>query len=223
MTSFAYSNADGTGAFQGSAFGSVQVNNNTPTVIQPLDYAQAHKGTFNLDYRFGKDDGGPILEQLGINLLFTFNSGHPYTPATPQGLGQNSAWQGALSTDTRQRRPVGPINSANTPWNYNLDMRIDKTVALFDKLDVNLYIVVTNVFNTQNVINVYNVTGNAYDDGFLRTNDGVGLVTNPVYTQRYADLYRSLNLENREHSLSQLGLDVFGLPRQMRAGVLINF
>ena len=220
---YTYSNAQGTGSFQNSAFGSVQVNSNAPSVIQPLAYAQTHRGTFILDYRFGKDDGGPILQQLGVNLLFTFNSGHPYTPSRPQGLGQNSAWQGPLSLDTRQRRPSGPINSATTPWVYNLDLRIDKTVQMFDKLDVNFYVIVNNVLNTQNVINVYNQTGNAYDDGFLGTADGQNLVQNPVYTSRFGDLYRVLNLANRESSLANLGLDNFGTPRQLRAGLLINF
>jgi outer membrane receptor protein involved in Fe transport len=220
---YTYSNAQGTNSFQGSAFGSVQTNAQSPTVIQPLAYDQTHRGSFIVDYRFGKDDGGPILQQLGINLLFTFNSGHPYTPAAQQGLGQNSPWQGALTTDTRSRRPTGPINSATTPWNYELNLRIDKTVAFFDKLDVNFYVRVTNLLNTQNVINVYDQTGNAYDDGFLGTASGENLVANPVYGTRFADLYRALDLTNREHSISQLGTDLFGVPRQIIAGLVLNF
>ena len=91
------------------------------------------------------------------------------------------------------------------------------------KLDVNFYVRVTNLLNTQNVINVYDQTGNAYDDGFLGTADGQNLVQNPVYTSRFGDLYRVLNLANRESSLANLGLDNFGTPRQLRAGLLINF
>ena len=87
-----------------------------------------------LDYRFAEDDGGPVLENLGLNLLLTFDSGHPFTYSVWSGLGQSSAWTGGLTPigtgDTRGRRPYGPINSATTPWVYNLDLRIDKTFKM---------------------------------------------------------------------------------------------
>jgi outer membrane receptor protein involved in Fe transport len=93
---YTYSDASGTNSFAASAIGSINVNKNTPTVLLPLTYNQTHRGTIFLDYRFGKDDGGPILSQLGFNFLFTFNSGHPYTLAQYTGLGQASAWTGGL-------------------------------------------------------------------------------------------------------------------------------
>jgi hypothetical protein len=220
---YTYSSAQGTNSFPNSAFGSVQNGSISPTVIQPLDYNFTHKGTFNVDYRFGKDDGGPILQQLGINLLFTYNSGHPFTLQQPTGLGQSSAWTGGLTTDTRSRRPDGPINSTNTPWNFELDMRIDKTVQMLDKLSVNFYVYVTNVLNTKNVINVYPVTGNAYNDGFLQTQDAQTVIAGPTYTQRFADLYNALNLANRQSAIGNLGYDLFGVPRQLRAGLSVNF
>ena len=220
---YTYSSAQGTNSFPNSAFGAQQNGNLTPTVIQPLDYNFTHKGSFNVDYRFGKDDGGPILQQLGINLLFTFNSGHPYTTAYWGGLGQNSAWTGGLSTDTRQRRPNAPINASTTPWNYQLDMRIDKTVQMLDKLSVNFYVYVQNLLNTKNVTNVYTYTGNAYDDGFLQRSDAQTILAGPTYTNRFADLYNALNLSNREAWIRTFGSDLFGIPRQLRAGLSINF
>ncbi len=220
---YTYNDSKGTNSFATSGFGSVQVNNNVPSIITPLAYDQTHRGSIMLDYRFGKDDGGPILQQLGLNLLFTFNSGHPYTLAQFVGLGQNSAWTGGIiGVDTRERRPNGAINSATTPWDYNLDLRIDKTVSMFN-FDVNFYVYVQNVLDTKNVINVYNKTGNAYDDGFLASSDAQTIIAKSRYTQRFADLYRALNLGNREAAISQKGYDMFGTPRQLRAGVLINF
>jgi outer membrane receptor protein involved in Fe transport len=220
---YTYSDAKGTNSFAASGFGSVQVNANVPTVIQALNYDQTHRGTIMLDYRFGKDDGGPILEQLGFNFLFTFNSGHPYTLAQPSGLAQAEAWTGALvGADTRNRVPAGPINSSTTPWNFNLDMRIDKNVTIMN-VNVDFYVYASNLLNTKNVINIYDHTGNAYDDGFLGTTDAQKIMLQPRYTQRFGDLYRALNLQNREHSFRIQGNDVFGTPRQLRAGVLINF
>lgn len=220
---YTYSDSRGTNSFFNSGFGSVQVNNEVPTIISPLDYDQTHRGSVMFDYRFGKDDGGPILQQLGLNLLFSFNSGHPYTLAQFVGLGQNSAWTGGIiGVDTRERRPDGPINSATTPWVYQLDMRIDKTVTIAN-YDFNFYVYVQNVLNTKNVINVYEKTGNAYDDAFLSSSDAQSIISKPRYTQRFVDLYRALNLGNRQAAEFQKGLDMFGTPRQLRAGVLVNF
>ena len=79
-------------------------------MLVPLDYNQTHRGTIILDYRFDKGDGGPILQQLGLNAVLTFNSGHPFTYARLSGLGQSSAWTGGFtpigSGDTRGRRPI---------------------------------------------------------------------------------------------------------------------
>lgn len=220
---YTYTDSKGTNSFATSGFGSVQVNNNVPTIITPLAYDQTHRGSLMLDYRFGKDDGGPILSQLGLNLLFTFNSGHPYTLAQFVGLGQNSAWTGGIiGTDTRERRPNGAINSATTPWNYELDLRLDKTVSI-SNLDLNIYVYVMNVLNTKNVINVYDKTGNAYDDGFLASPDAATIIAKPRYTERFADLYNALNLGDREAALTLKGFDMFGTPRQIRVGALINF
>lgn len=221
---YTFSSASGTNSFSNSAIGSLEVNKNAPTVLLPLDYDQTHRGAVMLDYRWGKDDGGPILEQLGFNFLFTFNSGHPFTFAEWPGLLQSRAWTGGLipARDTRGRRPIGPPNSSTTPWVYNLDLRIDKTVSIFN-LDVNFYVYVQNLLNTKNVINVYDFTGNGYNDGFLETSDAQQVIAGSNYTQRFVDLYQALNLTNRQHLLAVKGIDIYGSPRQLRAGVFINF
>jgi hypothetical protein len=219
---YTYSDSRGTNSFAASAFGSVQVNNAVPTVIIPLDYDQTHRGSVSLDYRFMDNDGGPVLENFGVNLLLTFNSGHPYTLAQPTGLGQNSAWTGGvIAGDTRQRRPAVPMNSSSTPWVYNLDIRIDKTVPIVN-MDFNFYIYVQNLLNTKNVLNVYDQTGNGYDDSFLSSGDANTIIAGSRYTERFADLYETINLTNRQHYLDAKGFDVFSIPRQIRAGVLVN-
>jgi len=223
---YTYSSAQGTNSLSGSGIGSVEVNGNVPTVLIPLDYNQTHRGSFIVDFRFDKGDGGPILEQFGINLLLTFNSGHPFTYSTWAGLGQSSAWTGGLtpigSGDTRGRRPYGPINSSTTPWVYNFDLRVDKTVNIYD-FDFNIYVQVYNLLNTKNAINVYDKTGNANDDGFLNTPDAKTLIANPRYTERFADLYRAISLDNRAAAYNVYGFDVFGPPRQLVAGISVNF
>ena len=224
---YTYSDSRGTGSGTASGYGAQQQGTPLPTVIIPLDYDQTHRGTISFDYRFGENDGGPILERLGLNLLFTFNSGHPFTQMQRQGLGQNSPWTGGvLSTgitgDARANFPREPINSSTTPWVYNVDLRLDKTVSIFDA-DFNFYIIVQNLLNTKNVDNVYLATGNAYDDGFLQTTDAQSIISNSQYGNRFVDLYRINNLENRQATLNGTGLDLFSTPRQLRVGVFINY
>ncbi|HSH24059.1 MAG TPA: hypothetical protein VLA13_00775, partial [Massilibacterium sp.] len=120
------------------------------------------------------------------------------------------------------RVPAGPINSSTTPWVYNIDLRIDKTFSLFD-VDFNVYLYVENLLNTKNVINVYDHTGNGYDDGFLSSPSAEGVIAGSRFTERFVDLYDAINLENRQHYLRQKGYDIFGQPRQLRLGVLIDF
>ncbi len=218
---YTYSDAKGTNSFLASGIGSVEVSKNVPTVILPLTYDQTHRGSLMLDYRFGQDDGGPILQQLGLDLLFTFNSGHPYTLAQSidqTGLGQARDNTGGLipALDTRGRRTNGPVNQATTPWFYNLDLRVDKTVNIYD-LDVNFYVYVQNVLNTKNVINVYDRTGNGYDDGFLDSAPG------QTESVQFRDLYNNLNLGNQQAAENVMNVNMFSAPRQIRGGVLINF
>ena len=59
-----------------------------PNYVTPLDYNKAITGNVNLDYRFPADDPSPVLRELGLSALYTFDSGHPFT--TGVGKGDNS-------------------------------------------------------------------------------------------------------------------------------------
>jgi outer membrane receptor protein involved in Fe transport len=230
---YTLSDAQGTGSSRTSNVSSVQAGPERPLIIAPLQFNQTHRGSINIDYRFGKDDGGPILERLGANLLFTFNSGHAYTKALfNSGGGQRGPEEGGIlaDDDPRPRRPAGALNSSTTPWVFQLDLRIDKTVSIGGLFDVNFYVYVQNLLNTKNVYNVYSRTGNAEDDGFL-TNPNLSSAIIANNGPRYVDLYRAINLQNRQHYwANQLdpnnefgGGDLFGPPRQVRFGLNINY
>jgi hypothetical protein len=217
--------ARGTNSFANGAASLLNVTGGEvmPSQVVPLDYAQAHRGSVSLDYRWGKDDGGPILSQLGFNLLFTFNSGHPYTHATGTG-GQQGTDLGAIlnDADARSRFPVEPINNSVTPWVYQLDLRVDKSFSI-GSVNVNVYAYVQNLLNTKNVVNVYYRTGNAYDDGWLSDPVASGnTVNNPVYGPTYVRLYEVMNLQNNQNSVRQNGFMNFGAPRQLRVGAKLE-
>ncbi len=223
--SFSFQDAQGTGSFPNSNRGIVGapldgVTIFNPQYVSPLEYNNDFKGNINLDYRWGKNDGGPILQELGLSALLTFNSGHPFT--TGRG-GDN------LEGDARDRQPVEPLNSSTTPWNWQIDLRIDKTVSLFEKLNMNVYIQVINLFDTRNIENVFLRTGSVDDDGYL-TNPATGGTLVETYGQEFANLYRAINIDYYEQWQNAMtGAAIltnplfYGPPRQIRLGIQLEY
>lgn len=209
---YTYSDARGTGSNPSSAFRSIWQSPTAepffPQQIAPLDFNQAHRGFINLDYRFTDDDGPEILgskifSNLGANILFSFNSGFNYT-----------RWSGFFN----ERIPLEPLNASTTPWIFQLDARIDKTFKI-GSLGFNVYLWVQNIFNTQNVVGVFNTSGDAYDDGWLTSVDGASIVEGyrinygDQAAQMYSDLYKNLTYNAGN----------FGIPRVIRLGVRLNY
>lgn len=218
--SYTYSDAQGTGSTANTAVASVEAGTLYPTVIAPLDFNQTHRGTVNVDYSFDKNDGGPILEQMGLNVLFTFNSGHPFTRSTGS-IGQQGASTGALvESDARFSVPLEAINSSSTPWVSNFDARLYKGFTI-GGVTAEAYVYVQNLLNTKNVINVYRRSGNAYDDGFLSNPDLSSAIVSSL-GQGYVDLYRNINLVNGRHYRSVTGNNLWGTPRQIRFGMKLE-
>ena len=189
-----------------------------PLMISPLYYHNKHRGAVALDYRFGADEG--ILSGLGLNFEYKFNSGHPYT-LSDGGMGQRAADEGAILQDARSREPQESIGGSSTPWQYYSNLKVDYKMSL-GGVGVTLFAYVDNLFDTKNVINVYSRSGNAYDDGFL-TDPALSSEIVAANGQTYVDLYRNVNLENRQHYMSDFGFDVFATPQIVKMGVAVNF
>jgi hypothetical protein len=229
-----YTMSDAKGTSADSRSGDVVVSDEViaryPILMNPLAYNQPHRGSIMLDYRFSKGDGGRILEGIGANLLFTFNSGHAYTKIDePRDLGQADPWDVGVRaiSDERGRHPMEPLNSSYTPWNFLIDLNVNKVFYL-GRLNVDLYVNVLNVLNTKNVINVYPMTGTAEDDGWL----GCPFARMFYDIPQYVDFYRAVNLQNRwayqqatraGDDLRGLARDIYGVPRQIRLGVRLEF
>jgi outer membrane receptor protein involved in Fe transport len=218
---YTMSDAQGTGSNSQSAFGAIEQNIGTPTnFINPLDFNQTHVGTLYLDYRFDRGDGGPILEGFGINALISFNSGHNYTKIRePRELGQASAWNVGIRPliDPRSSFPAEPINASSTPWVFNIDLNVGKTVWI-GGVTAELYVNVLNLLNTKHVLNVYPSTGTPYDDGWLTSAFAAGFHSIP----NYADFYRAINLDNQWAYQLATGNEMFGTPRQIRVGLRLD-
>jgi hypothetical protein len=185
----------------------------TPNYIVPLAFNHTLNGNLNVDYRFGKNDGPDVLHEFGASLLLTFSSGHPYTLGTAKSPG-NSNPANAVVTDTRNRYALEPLNSSITPSNFQIDMRVDKTIELPENISANIFIQVINLLNTKNVTDVYSNTGSAATNGFLTNPDLTGYKQIDTYGQIYSDAYQAL----------VYGYNGFyGTPREIRLGVRLEY
>jgi outer membrane receptor protein involved in Fe transport len=175
-----------------------------PQYVYPLDYDQRHTGNINLDYRFGESDVpsgflGDVLKNLGLNLLFSFNSGRPYT--TAEVATTSTGTQGDFVTSAK--------NAVYMDWKFRLDMRLDKTIRLY-KANFNFYVYVLNLLNTEIINNVFPGTGTPYDNGFLQTATGASRYANdPVFRELWPERIKFFSN--------------WGPPRQIRFGVNISF
>ncbi|MCH7521430.1 MAG: TonB-dependent receptor [Candidatus Marinimicrobia bacterium] len=219
ILNYTWTDARGTNSNPNSTVGNLSVGAESPTLITPLQYEQKHRGAINLDTRFGKRG---LLANSGINLYFTFNSGHPFTHSSG-GMGQRNADDGPLLTDgdPRSREPMEPIGASTTPWVFNTGLKADMTFDL-GNASLTAYVIVTNLFNSQNVLNVYNRSGNAFDDGFLSDPALSDLIVQ-AQGPSYVELYQAVNLGNRQHWITDQGYDLFDIPRQIKLGVSVGF
>ena len=224
-----FQDAEGTGSFPSSDAGIVgaPIDGTTiykPVYVSPLEYNNALSGHLSFDYRFGKDDGPSALHELGLNLLFTFTSGHPYT----LGAGKGDV-NGALEGDARFRSPVEPLNSSTTPSTFQVDLRLDKTFNIYDKLSANIYLWVTNLFDTKNVYNVFLRTGTATDDGYL-SDPSLGGQLAVQNGPKFSELYHAMNIDYYQAYQAAGGITqgvgsslLFGPPREIRFGIRLEY
>ena len=219
---YTLSDARGTGSSVGTAISGIENDSNLPTVISPLDFNETHRGSLYLDYRFAENDGGPILQQLGANLLLRFNSGHNYT-FVDGSIGQRDASEGGIlaSDDPRSRKPVESINRSTTPWQFQVDLKIDKGFDLFGG-EATAFSYIQNLFNRKNAVNVYGRTGNTEDDGFLTNPDLSSEIVSASGGLEYTRLYEAINLANRQHYWFSEGGDIYDEPRQIRIGLKLG-
>ena len=209
--------ASGTGSDPNSASTAAWLGERQPKLTGPLDYDQRYTGSLNADYRFGKNDVpkgfmGDVLSRLGANLLYTFNSGRPYS------LKSNSA--DPFSSTGAGAALLSPINGVYGPWNNSLDLKIDKTFSIW-KVDLNAYIYIINLLNTELVNEVWDGSGLPGTTGFLNSDAGKSTILSfnnpngqvPTTSQEYI----------RRYELRSKAITNYGPPRQYRFGLRLNF
>jgi len=203
--------ADGTGSDANSQRG-LTSRGNLRTLF-PLNFDERHRIVATLDYRYGsgKTYTGPriggidVLSNFGVNLQTIAVSGRPYTARLQaqeplQGLGT-----------------IGSINGARKPWNYTLNMRVDKNFNIGSNMGLNIYCRISNLLDQRNIIDVYDVTGSPEDDGYLSGAAGQGQLENIESTNREVASYLA------SYQWRLLNPNFYSLPRRIYVGAIFDF
>ena len=212
--------ADGTGSDRTSAAGLIQAGLPNLRAIFPYNFDQRHAFALSFDYRYGegKDYNGPViknfnvLQNTGLNIVSNIGSGSPYSSQTViTNEGSFSPQYAGLT---------GTTNGSRLPWNYRLDLQLDRTFNLeFGKEDkkkvtfLNVYVRVTNLLNHKNFVSIYRATGNWNDDGYLAAAESQKSIQNQIDEQSFRDYY-TMKVQNSFNVSS---------PRTIRLGVKFDF
>lgn len=216
--------ADGTGSDATSQAGLIASGKPNLRAIFPFSYDQRHAFSIMFDYRFGTKEAynGPkignyeVFGNMGLNILANIYSGNPYSRSTLIVNTQTVSGGSAQGLD-------GTTNGSNLPWQYRLDLVLDRTfnIEVKDKKNVdkkksmymNVYIRATNLLNQKNVLSQYRATGNWNDDGYLEAATSQSSIQNQVDEQSYRDYY--MMKVNNPYNIS--------MPRQIRLGIKFDF
>ncbi len=184
----------------------------------PFSYDERHRINLSLDYRYadGKAYTGPtiggkdIFANAGANFIITAVSGRPYSLFSQ--VQQEYSQSGIVN-----------INGSRLPWLFNTDVRLDKQLSFsFSEeskrsLNANVYLRFENLFNTRNIVDVYNVTQSADDDGYLLTSFGADRLSSIEQSGRDVDGFLA------SYQWRLLDPDFFAAPRRIYLGVIFDF
>jgi hypothetical protein len=204
--------ANGTGSGPNEGINLIASGQPNLRTLIPLSYDQRHAFVGNIDFRFldGTAYNGPkikgknILKNTGANLTVRSGSGSPYS--------KRSVDSGVLE---------GSLNGSRKPWRTTLDLTLDRDISLkwggngkaVKKLDMNIYLEVTNLLNTKNIISVYSTTGNPDDDGYLAAAKNQTLINTQIDPESYRNYYTMAINSPYNYSL----------PRRIRLGIRLGF
>ena len=214
--------ASATGSSAGSAINLVNSGEPNLRVIFPTDRDQRHVfvGTFDYRYGSGKDYNGPtiggkqIFSNAGLNIVGNLGSGTPYSQ-------QQAATGEAFINAQGSPQLEGTVNGSRLPWQFRINAQIDKSFELnFGKEGeeqkqafLNVYLLVNNLLNTQNILSVYRFTGNADDDGYLSAPQFQPGIRDQIDEQSFRELY-ALKVANPFN---------YSSPRTIQIGVRLDF
>ena len=215
--------AEGTGLSSGTMTELIKEGYTTLKMLNPIADDRRHEFKANVDFRYGSGAqyNGPIitrvvtdketgekrkkeikvLENFGVNFMAVAQSGRPYTKAF-----SNS-----------QYTIVGGYRGARLPWGFYFNVVVDKGWPIqvgkrqtYIKVDIT----VNNLFDIRNVLDVFPVTGNPEDNGYLTDPEMQQIINSYLDPQAYRDIY-AITQKNGTWNYSS--------PRTIRVSVSYNF
>ncbi|MBN2031466.1 TonB-dependent receptor [bacterium] len=118
-----------------------------PTTENYLDWDERHIVKANLDFRIPSQRrvlGTSLLSDMGLNLVFQFGSGKPYSPPS------------------RTKEPL--INTERLPYTMTIDLTFDKRWNLGGSKYMSFFIWVNNLLNRKNLMDPYYLRTATYWD-----------------------------------------------------------
>lgn len=146
VVSYTYQIARGRASDKTQTFLDNYANRKPRTEDFPLDWDQRHTAKANLNYRIPVAEG-PILGDWGVDLVYTYGSGRPYT-----------------GTATVVPPNLPDINNKRFPAAWTIDLRVDKGVNVYKNYNVNAFIEIQNLTDRANILSAvdlerYELTG----------------------------------------------------------------
>ncbi len=194
----------------------------------PTGFDRRHSISLTLDYRFGrgKKYDGPvinreksgksplqILADAGVALTVTGGSGAPYT-ASRTVISPLSGGNQLLE---------GTYYGSRMPASFKIDLRIDKdfSINLGGNKEgkqgrdayFNVYLNITNLLNSKNILHVYEATGAPDDDGYLTSSKYQQEILNQLDSEAFIQMYE-IYVNNGGN---------YSTPRQIKVGASFNF
>ena len=194
----------------------------------PTGFDRRHAVSLTVDYRFssGKKYDGPVINReksgkspiqllanAGAALTLTGGSGAPYTASRTV----TSPISGGASL------LEGTYFGSRMPASFKIDLRVDKDFYFTlggnkegktgREAFVNVYVNVTNLLNSKNILNVYNATGDPSDDGYLTSAKYQQEIANQLDPEAFIQMYQ-IYVNNGGN---------FSTPRQIKVGASFNF
>jgi len=202
--------ANGTGSNAETSKALIQTGQPNLRTTIPLDFDQRHAISGNIDYRFasGPAYNGPkwfgmdFLQNTGANFTINYGTGSPYS-----------------KRDLNTGYLVGSLNGARKPARLTINARIDKDIEIKYGAEknktagLNVYLEINNLLNNKGILNVYETTGNANDDGYLSNAKNQVAINSQVDPTAYRNYY-SMYI-NYPYNYS--------FARTIRLGVLFSF
>ncbi|MCE5271671.1 TonB-dependent receptor [bacterium] len=213
-----------------------------PDEIRPIDGDVTHKATFNLNYLFPRDFrsgtlAGNILKDFRIYSVLTLMSGPPAFDLVRSGGGTSSRNNADDVTwlTRRNGRPIGGVNYFRTRWDYNLDLRLSKSLSLTGKKRFNVFVEVFNALN--NKLHTPYPSGYGYTSSYYRPNGGEEMVWSESLNNLQKGWFKNDYNQDGVLSLEEQAKGVianaamneimdktqWGSARQIRSGVEFSF